>query len=189
MSRLLGVIAVALLFGALAALVKGHHDGVRDTIGNLSTPWLLIALAAGLHARTRLRGAVLGLIATGAALLGFYVVVAVTADDGHLVHVLRENRRWLFSGLVSGPVLGAFGAWLNRRATDVPRAVTTVIALLLILEPLVIVSARIVPGWREVIHWHLSAPVYIAEAVLGIALLGLALWSSRLRSGPTSTPS
>ena len=172
--RLLTVIAAALLFGMLAALVKGHHDGVRDTIGNLSTPWLLIALAAGLHARSLPRGALLGLAATLAALLGFYVVVAVTADDGHLAHVLRENRRWLYSGLLSGPVLGAFGAWLNRRAADVSRAVIIVTGLLLLLEPLVIVSARVVPGWREVVHWHLSPGIYVAEAALGVVILLLA---------------
>ncbi|MCY1143113.1 DUF6518 family protein [Actinoplanes sp. Pm04-4] len=172
--RLLAVIGAGLLFGVLAALVKGHHDGVRDTIGNLSTPWLLIAFAAGLHVRSLPRGAALGLAATLTALLGFYVVVAVTADDGHLAHVLRENRRWLFSGLLSGPVLGAFGAWLNRRAGDLRFAVTAVVGLLLVLEPIVIVSARVVPGWREVIHWHLSPGVYAAEAALGLFMLVLA---------------
>src|SRR5689334_21501905 len=75
--RLLTVLGAALLFGVLAALVKGHHDGVRDTIGNLSTPWLLVALAAGLHARSLPRGALLGLAATLTALFGFYVIVAV----------------------------------------------------------------------------------------------------------------
>ncbi|WP_250030932.1 DUF6518 family protein [Paractinoplanes maris] len=158
----------------LAALVKGDHDGVRDTIGNLSTPWLLVALAAGMHTRSLPRGAALGLAATVTALLGFYLVVAVTADDGHLEQVLRLNRRWLYSGLLSGPVLGAFGAWLNRRFTNLPMAVTVVTGLLLVLEPVAIVSARIVPGWREVIHWHLAPGVYVAEAVLGLLVLALA---------------
>jgi hypothetical protein len=39
---------------------------------------------------------------------------------------------------------------------------------------MVIVSARVVPGWREVIHWHLSPGVYVAEAALGLFMLVLA---------------
>jgi len=172
--RLLAVLVTALIFGMFAALIKGDHDGVRDTLGNLSTPWLLIALVAGLHTRSLPRGALLGLVATGAALLGFYVVVAITAHGGHLEQVLHENRRWLYSGLLSGPLLGAFGAWLQRRAPDVTLAVTAVTGLLLLLEPLVIFAAPIVPGWREVIHWHLNAGIYAAEALLGIVVLSLA---------------
>ncbi|WP_127505476.1 DUF6518 family protein [Actinoplanes solisilvae] len=179
--RLVAVLVSALIFGMVAALIKGDHDGIRDTIGNLSTPWLLVALAAGLHTRSLLRGALLGVAATVTALLGFYVIVAVTADGGHLEHVLRDNRTWLFSGLLSGPVLGAFGAFLQRRAPDVPLAVTAVTGLLLIFEPLVIYAARIVPGWREVIHWHLTPAIYIAEALLGCAVLALAWRRARSR--------
>jgi hypothetical protein len=52
--------------------------------------------------------------------------------------------------------------------------VVAVTGLLLLLEPVVIVSARVVPGWREVIHWHLSPGIYVAEAVLGTVILLLA---------------
>jgi hypothetical protein len=179
--RLLVVLAASLAFGMIAALVKGHHDGIRDTIGNLSTPWLLVALAAGLHTRSLPRGALLGLAATLTALLGFYLIVAVTADGGHLEQVLRDNRRWLFSGLLSGPLLGAFGAQLQRRAPDVPFAVTAVTGLLLVLEPFVIYSARVVPGWREIIHWRLTPAVYVAEAASGLVVLALALAWRRAR--------
>lgn len=178
--RLLAVLAAALVFGTVAAVIKGDHDGVRDTIGNLSTPWLLVALAAGLHTRSLPRGALLGVLATVTALLGFYLVVAITADGGHLEEVLRHNRRWLFSGLLSGPVLGAFGAWLQRRASDVPFAVTAVTGLLLILEPVVIYAAPVVPGWREVIHWHLTPAIYLAEALLGCLVLALARRRARV---------
>ena len=171
----------ALAFGVLAALLKGDGGGVRDTVGNLSTPWLLVALAAGLHTRSLPRGALLGLAATVTALLGFYLVVAVTTDDQlptlreHLEHVLWANRRWLFSGLLSGPVLGAFGAWIRRRAPDPAVAVAAVVGLLLVLEPVVIVAARVVPGWRQVIHWTLAPGPYLAEAALGLVVLLIAL--------------
>jgi hypothetical protein len=171
------VVGTALAFGVLAALIKGHGYGVRDTVGNLSTPWLLVAFAAGLQTRSARRGAVLGLAATVTALLGFYLAVAVTTDDQlptlgeHLAHVLRENRRWLFSGLVSGPVVGAFGAWVRQRARDVATAVAVVTGLLLVAEPFVIVAARLVPGWRQVVHWTLDPGPYLAEAVLGVLIL------------------
>ncbi|MEU8817104.1 DUF6518 family protein [Actinoplanes sp. NPDC048796] len=178
------IFGVALLFGALGALVKGDHGGVRDTVGNLSTPWLLVAFIPGMFARSVWRGAAIGLVATLVALLGFYVVVTLTLDDqmpdmrDHLLHVLRLNRRWIWSGLLSGPVMGAFGAWAGRRA------LLPVTAVLLILEPIVIVSARIVPGWRSVIHWTLDPRPYVAEAALGVVLLGL----SSIRRRRPATP-
>ena len=178
--RVVAILGAALAFGLLAALIKGHGAGVRDTVGNLSTPWLLVAFAAGLHARSLPRGAVIGLAATALALLGFYLAVAVTTDDQlptlgeHLEHVLRVNRRWLFSGLLSGPVLGAFGAWVRRRARDLTAATAGVVGLLLVTEPVVIVAARLVPGWRQVIHWTLEPGPYLAEVVLGILVLLMA---------------
>ncbi|MBB2947111.1 hypothetical protein FB565_006879 [Actinoplanes lutulentus] len=165
------IFAAALAFGMLAALVKGNHEGLRDTIGNLSTPWLLVAFLPALAAPSVRRGALVGLAATVTALLGFYLVVAISTDDQlptlqeHLEHVLRKNRLWLWSGLISGPVMGAFGAWVGKRAA------LLVIGLLLILEPIVIYGARIVPGWRHVIHWTLEPGPYLVEAALGVVLL------------------
>ncbi|BBH69551.1 hypothetical protein ACTI_62360 [Actinoplanes sp. OR16] len=175
-----------------AAAVKGDHYGLRDTVGNLSTPWLLVAYLAGLTTRRPGRGALLGLGATGAALAGFYLVVAITTDDHsptlgeHLGQVLHKNRLWLYAGLLSGPTMGAFGAMTRRFAPDVRRAALRVTALLLMLEPLVIVAARIVPGWREVIHWTLDPGPYLVEAALGIAValrIAVALTSRHEKSG------
>jgi hypothetical protein len=171
------MVGSALAFGMLGALVKGDHGGVRDTIGNLSTPWLLVAFVPGLFARTLPRGAALGLAATMTALLGFYLVVTVTLDDqlpdlrSHLEHVLHANRRWLYSGLLSGPVMGAFGAWMRRFPAW---AAVLVTGLLFLLEPVVIVAARFVPGWRHVIHWTLTPGPYVASAVLGVVLILIA---------------
>ncbi|GIE26903.1 DUF6518 family protein [Winogradskya humida] len=179
--RTLTMLGAALAFGMLAALIKGHHHGVRDTIGNLSTPWLLVALLSGLHTPSLRRGAVLGLAATVTALLGFYLVVAVITDEqlvglrDHLAHVLSANRRWLFSGLLSGPLLGAFGAWLRGRFADPTKAAAVVTGLLLIAEPLVIVGAPVVPGSQQIITWTLTPVPYLIEAALGVLVLTLAL--------------
>jgi hypothetical protein len=124
---------------------------------------------------------VLGLAATVTALLGFYLAVAVTTDDQlptlgeHLEHVLRVNRRWLYSGLLSGPVLGGFGAWVRQHARHVATATAAIVGALLAAEPLVIMAARLVPGWRQVVHWTLDPGPYVAEAVLGVVIL-LVIW-------------
>lgn len=172
MRRVAVTLAGALAFGVLAALVKGDQGGVRDTIGNLSTPWLLAGFVPGLFARSLPRGAVLGLAATLTALLGFYLVVSFPLDD--LSEVLRLNRRWVFSGLLSGPVMGAAGAWVRRRGFPLARAAVVVTGLLLVLEPLVIVAARVVPGWRTVIHWTLEPIPYVVEAAAGVVVLAAA---------------
>ncbi|MEU8242671.1 DUF6518 family protein [Actinoplanes missouriensis] len=171
------VLAGALAFGMIAALIKGDRYGLRDTIGNLSTPWLLVAFLPALHTRDPRRGAVTGLAATLTALLGFYLVVAVTTDDQmptlqtHLEHVLRKNRLWLMAGVFSGPVMGVLGALVRGSAADVWRAALRITGLLLVLEPVVIVAARVIPGWREVIHWTLDPAPYVVEAVLGVIVL------------------
>ncbi|WP_097329356.1 DUF6518 family protein [Paractinoplanes atraurantiacus] len=180
------VLAAALVFGMAAALIKGDGGGVRDTVGNLSTPWLLVAFVPGMFARSVPRGAVIGLVSTLVALLGFYVVVTLTLDDQmpdmreHLLHVLRLNRRWIWSGLLSGPVMGALGAWLGRRA------LLPVTGVLLVLEPIVIVSARVVPGWRSVIHWTLEPVPYLVELVAGV--LVLSSMRRRRRATPRGLP-
>ncbi|WP_433381356.1 DUF6518 family protein [Actinoplanes sp. CA-142083] len=140
---------------------------------------LLGAALAGLHTRSLPRGALLGLATTATALCGFYLVVALITDDPH---VLWSNRRWLLSGAVSGPLFGAFGAFVRRRAPDFRRVTALVAGILLALEPIVIFSARVVPGWRHVIHWTLDPGPYVAEAVLGLLVLFFA-WR-RVRLSP-----
>jgi len=66
----------AAAFGVAAGLFKGNDAGLRGGIGNLSAPWLLVALFPALHCRSVLRGALLGLASTLVALAGFYGMVA-----------------------------------------------------------------------------------------------------------------
>jgi hypothetical protein len=55
---------LAALFGVAAGLFKGNDAGLRGGIGNLSAPWLLVALFPALHCRSVMRGALLGLTST-----------------------------------------------------------------------------------------------------------------------------
>jgi hypothetical protein len=47
---------VAAAFGVAVGLFKGNDTGVRGGIGNLSAPWLLVALFPALHCRSVARG-------------------------------------------------------------------------------------------------------------------------------------
>src|SRR5947209_6458374 len=82
--RVIGVLGLALLFGILASVLKGNGAGVRDGVGNLSAPWVIVPLLAGAMASggQPSRGAVVGLLATLLALTGFYLTNAFVLDLG-----------------------------------------------------------------------------------------------------------
>ncbi len=75
-SRNVMIVAVsALAFGVGASLVKGNNAGIRDLVGNVFAPWLLVSFLGGAIAvqwRVVL-GAVAGTASFLIALLGFYV--------------------------------------------------------------------------------------------------------------------
>ena len=105
----------AAIFGITVAVLKGGDAGIRDSLGNVSAPWLLLPFCAGLTGREPLRGAALGLVASLAALAGFYVTEAIVLDLGghpvltNLALTLGAGRMYFAAGLLSGPVMGALG--------------------------------------------------------------------------------
>jgi hypothetical protein len=73
-TRIAAVLLAAFAFGLRAAWIKGPggDDGVselRSVLGNVSTPWLLVAFVAGTRVTNLRSGALVGLAATGAASL------------------------------------------------------------------------------------------------------------------------
>jgi hypothetical protein len=96
-----------------------HHllTRIRGTVGGLSTPWLLIPFAVGTLSPRWRRGALLGLAATFTALTGFYLFSTIVEDLGRgsfgadLRQELSANLVYFESGVVTGPVFGALGAW------------------------------------------------------------------------------
>jgi hypothetical protein len=201
-SRLLAVAASAFVFGVGAALVAGQDwDGtgtvgrIRNNIGNLSAPWLIIALVAG-ATTTRLRtGAACGIVATYAALLGFYVLTAFVgevrgngfADDFR--RLLGANGIWFVAGLLSGPLVGAIGA-CSRRWSWV--AVGLVASAFMIGEPVVIALIGVLHPAAAVGRDGPSVVVHAGQAVAGVALLLMLLLRSsapaRADSPPPSPP-
>ena len=118
------VIAEALAFGLVVGLVHGNADGLRAAVGNLSAPWLIVALLPGWSSGSALRGAAVGTVATLVGLVGFYIALTASmyghlgAIDG-LGHsftvVLMSNRVWFAAGLLSGPVCGSIAGFLGSR--------------------------------------------------------------------------
>jgi hypothetical protein len=190
--RLPAALLAAVAFGILVGAFKGNDAGMRGAIGNLSAPWLLVAFIPSLRCRSLARGAVVGLLTTGVALAAFYatmtVVLAGHLGGGGYVRELAvetaANRVYLLAGLVTGPLFGALGAWVGRTH---PRGVWLVVGGLVAGE---IVAVDLLQG-----HQLMPPPLYlvwgvddwtpyVAEAILGVAIIVAALWHRSVhRSG------
>ena len=192
--RAMVVLLSAFLFGAVAALFKGQGSGVRAVLGNMSAPWLTVAFLAGTRSRSWRVGGALGLAATLMALSGFYLAFALSADLGHhgfagdlYLTLGTGNSRYFLAGLVSGPAFGAIGTWWNAHRSA--RA-SIGIGLLLLGEPLVQALVRSMSMFERLAGGfaEMDAQPYVAEFLLGLALLAAAylMGQFRLRAAATS---
>jgi hypothetical protein len=200
--RLARMLLAAFAFGVLVAWMKGPGGAdavseIRSSLGNLSTPWLLVAFVAG-AGFARLRSAALaGLLATTAALIGFYLVSSLIHDLGQgffgdLRLELSANRGYLQGGLITGPLFGALGAWWSGRRS---LHASVLAGALLMAEPLVLLLlgtfgpggvlpaghaiplvVRIVPGWGlSADSSTIAIAVYASEFILGLGVFLLAV--------------
>jgi Family of unknown function (DUF6518) len=216
--RVGAVLLAAFAFGLLAAWAKGQNtDGVaqvsqaRSALGNLSTPWLLVAFFAGMQGSRLRDGAVVGLAATVCALAGFYLLSTLVENlGGHgfigdLRLELSGNRAYFEGGVITGPIFGALGAWWRRRPTA---RTSLLVGGLLVAEPLSMVVlgpvrhhvlsastglpliARIIPGWGLTADSGTAAwAVYATEVALGVVVVAIGLANRRrlrIPSGSTS---
>jgi hypothetical protein len=190
--RLASALLAAAALGILVGAVKGNDAGLRAGIGNLSAPWLLVAFLPSLRCRSVVSGAVTGLLSTGVALAAFYATLTMIlaghlGGGGYVREVGVEtaaNRVYLLAGVVTGPLFGALGAWVGRRH---PRGVWLVVGGLVAGE---IVAVDLLQG-----HELMPPPLYfvwgvddwtpyVAEAIVGVAIIVAALWHrSAHRSG------
>jgi hypothetical protein len=180
-NRLLLTVAGAFGFGLFAALVAGQgSDGLsavasaRNQIGNLSAPWLIVALAAGAASQSVRAGVLFGSVATVSALLGFYVVTAFVTDVGgrgvadDFARLLLANRLWFVLGAISGPTFGALGAWVRAAPW---MTVGIISGSLMIGEPVMLAIIGVVYPATAVGRDAISLSVHVAEALLGIAVV------------------
>ncbi len=163
--RVIVAVALAVAFGATMSVVKGNGSGVRDAVGNVSAPWVLLPFFAGAFAGRRSvgRAAVVGCAVSLAALAGFYVANAFVLDFGPhpWLHDLRlavlSGRLYFEYGVVSGPLFGALGGWWQRRRATL---VGVLVTALLLFEPL---------AWLAYAHAHhmpASTLAYFANPVV-----------------------
>jgi hypothetical protein len=165
------IVLGAAAFGAGMSVLKGNDVGIRDDIGNLSAPWLLLPFFAGAAVRRHELAAAAGLVATVVALVAFYVANAFVLDLGP--HSLATDLRltlgatgyWIPRGLISGPVFGALGGLWRRRGYPV---VGVGVLLLLDAEPLFWAAAHPAGGVAS-FNFQPSLAASAAEAVLGLA--------------------
>ncbi|HYZ56626.1 MAG TPA: hypothetical protein VE733_24445 [Streptosporangiaceae bacterium] len=180
----------AAAFGVAAGLFKGNDTGLRGGIGNLSAPWLLVALFPALHCRSVMRGALLGLTSTLVALAGFYaaltaVLAGQLGGEGHLAELLVEvdaNRIYFLGGIVTGPILGAIGAWLGRYQRN---SLWLVVGALVASEILVValVHGRHLFPAPFYFSWGVADwTPYIGESIVGVAIVLAALRRKRSRA-------
>lgn len=126
--RLLAVLTAATVFGLVAGGIHGKQGGLRGDLGNLSAPWLLVAIVPSWWSGSWARGLLVGLAATLAGLFGYYVAMTlemrghlgnVDGDSLHLLwYVITANRIWFVAGVVSGPVCGAVSGAVGARCRD-----------------------------------------------------------------------
>lgn len=169
--RLFLIVVAAAVFGAGMSILKGNDVGLRDDIGNLSAPWLLLPFFSGAALQKPKLAWVAGLAATVAALTAFYVANAFVLDLGphSLIHDLRltvgATGYWLPRGLVSGPVFGALGGLWRRRGYPM---FGVAVLLLLDVEPFFWAVAHRAGGVAS-FGFRPSLAASVAEAVVGLA--------------------
>ena len=185
-------VVVIVLFATGDALVKGHHGGTRNAIGNISATWALVPLLAGAFLAPRrvvAMGAVWGACATVLSLATYTLVRALSpaGDGGPRTAsdvVGAAGNRWLVVGVVGGAALGVLGArlvWAHR--WDV---VVALGASLLVLEPVArsLWALQRGEGMETLLP---SSAVWLSEIGIGFALafvsvVHLALRRSRVAS-------
>lgn len=104
----------------------------------LSAPWLLIPFVAGGRQPTVRRAAVVGWLATMAALVGYGLMTVSPIENApftvdSFVAFVRSNVLWFAGALISGPFFGWLGLrWRDRR----DRTAACFAAGAVLLEPL-----------------------------------------------------
>jgi len=180
--RVAGVLAVAIAFGAAMAWIKGNNAGLRDAVGNASAPWLLLPFLSGAAAGRRLAGgALVGLLATLAALAGFYVAESFVLELGphpwlvDLSLTMTAVPYWTERALLSGPLFGLLGVWWHQRRSVIAAGL---VAAAFVLEP---------AGWwawgviRSVPAYYVSAYpwLWLAEVLIGVVAFVLLVRHAR----------
>ena len=152
-----------------------HHPWGAD-VASLSAPWLLLAFLAGSTQRSPWRAALLGLGATFAALVGYFLLTDSPLEGAHYTLAnthgfFLSNAPVVIGGIVTGPLFGWFGQqWRTRRRI----AGALVAAAAFCLEPF-LRRAAVRPIHMLGSSYAVTNPidshlVVVAEIAVGLAL-------------------
>jgi hypothetical protein len=179
--RLVPLLLAAIAFGVVMAVIKGQETGARDALGNLSAPWALLPFLAGTRCRGPLAGALVGVLTTSAAFLGFYSAEAAILDLGsHPWYVdlrltLGSGHVYELWGTVSGLAFGALGAvWATSRSALAGVAV----GLVFVCEPAIVWVLKDADVWGGGGLFE-HAWIWIGEILLGLGAILVILRQSR----------
>jgi hypothetical protein len=185
--RPVAVVLVAAAFGVAVAVLKGGDAGVRDALGNISAPWLLLPFLAGTLVRGPLRGALIGVTTCLAALTGFYVAEAFVLDLGghplltNLALTLGAGRMYFVAGMLSGPLFGGLGGICTRHRRAM---MAVVVGLALAGEPFAVFAwlsrEGMAPADTGLVVQYPA--LWVGEMALGVLLAGMVA-SGGLRLG------
>ncbi|HEU5245183.1 MAG TPA: DUF6518 family protein [Gaiellaceae bacterium] len=175
------VLLLAAAYGAGVQYLGSVVHTWGPDVASLSAPWLLLAFLAGATQRDPVRGALFGLCATFAALVGYFLLTDSPLEGAHYslanTHgFFLSNAPVVLGGIVTGPLFGWFGQqWRTRRAI----AGALVAAAAFCLEPLARRAAvrpiHMLGHGYAVTNPIDSHVVVFAEVVAGIALAAAVL--------------
>jgi hypothetical protein len=179
---------VAFLLAAILGLAFGAADqylGSMSWLGpwaatsaQMSAPWLVLPFVIGVTQERARRAAVLGLVVTVSALLGYFAMTYSPMEihpwtferfTAGMVAVTTRgwyNPLYILGGLVTGPLFGVLGQRWRVGRSWVSAAM---VAGALCLEPV----ARVVAG-----HLYPPAPVWMAEVASGAVVAALFAYTS-----------
>jgi hypothetical protein len=187
--QLTGILALAVVFGSAVAVIKGQDVGLRDALGNMSAPWVLVPFLAGTRCTKLWQGALVGIAATLAAFVGFYAAEAAVLDLGpHPWYVdlrltLGSGHLYEKWGVPTGVLYGALGAmWAGRRLALAP----IVVCLAFVAEPAIVWLATRAGVWGGgglfAYRW-----LWITELLVGFAGILFVVVVADRRRPPAAT--
>jgi hypothetical protein len=185
--RTLGLLLLAAVaFGVLVAVIKGQDVGVRNALGNISAPWVLVPFLAGTFYSRAWQAALVGIATTLAAFLGFYLAEAAILDLGEhpwyvdLKLTLGSGHVYEIWGVPTGALYGGLGwPWASRSLVMAPLAV----GLAFISEPLIVLILMRAGVWGG--GGLLDHPwLWITELLIGLGGLAFVAARAQARSLP-----
>jgi len=180
------------LFGFAMSSIPAPGDVSTFWIGNFSSPWAVLAFAAGWSQASRRWGVLTAIAAEIACVTGFYLGLlhldprrlGLSADTAPIVSVAVGLGRWLlfvapwiFAGIGAGVVYGYLGGWWGRSRSLVAGSL---LAVPFLVEPLV---------WPVYVG-HAQGPAWLwfAEIAAGLVILATAAVASRRAQSSRGQP-